>query len=87
MLTWDNIQSNAIAFSKRWKDGRSEEAQAQSFTTAFLQVFGVEDPISIGDYGFSLAWEIVGLTLKMHNPVESDRQSHDIRPLRYLDKL
>jgi len=45
LLAWDSIQSNAIAFSKRWKDGRNEVAEAQSFTTDFLHVFGVDDPV------------------------------------------
>ena len=29
MLTWDEIQSNAVAFSKKWQDAKSEEAEAQ----------------------------------------------------------
>ena len=37
-LTWDEIQAKAISFSKRWKDARKEEAQAQSFETDFLLV-------------------------------------------------
>ena len=50
MLTWDNIQSNAIAFSKRWKDGRNEEAEAQAFLIDFLHVFGIDDPVKLGDF-------------------------------------
>ncbi len=52
MLTWDNIQANAIAFSKRWKEGHKEEAQAQSFVTDFLHVFGVSDPEALGDFEY-----------------------------------
>jgi len=37
-LSRENIQSNAIRFSERWKDAHDEEAQAQSFTTDFLAV-------------------------------------------------
>ena len=54
MLTWDSIQSNAVAFSKRWKDGHNEEAEAQSFTTDFLHVFGVDDPVGRGDFEYKV---------------------------------
>ena len=54
MLTWDSIQANAITFSKRWKDAKNEEAQAQSFQTDFLRVFGVDDPEAIGDFEFKI---------------------------------
>ena len=50
MLVWDSIQANAVAFSKRWKDVRNEEAQAQSFQTDFLRVFGVSDLEAVGDF-------------------------------------
>jgi len=53
-LPWDNIQSNAVAFSKRWKDAKNEEAQAQSFLTDFLRVFGIDDPESIGDFEYKV---------------------------------
>jgi len=51
-LTWDEIQANATAFSKRWKDAANEEAQAQSFIAAFLRVFGIGDPLSVGEFEF-----------------------------------
>ena len=54
MLSWDSIQANAVAFSKRWKDGRNEEAEAQSFTTDFLHVFGVDDPVKLGDFEYKV---------------------------------
>ena len=53
-LTWDSIQSNAVAFSKRWKDGHNEEAESQSFTTGFLHVFGVDDPVKLGDFEYKV---------------------------------
>ena len=43
MLTWDEIQANATAFSKKWKDAHNEEAQAQGFEIGFLRVFGVSE--------------------------------------------
>jgi len=53
-LTWDNIQSNAVAFSKRWKDAKNEEAQAQSFLVDFLRVFGIKDPEAIGNFEYKV---------------------------------
>ena len=53
-LPWDDIQSNAIAFSKRWKDAKNEEAQAQSFLTDFLRVFGIDYPEDIGGFEYKV---------------------------------
>jgi len=53
-LPWDSIQSNATAFSKRWKDAKSEEAQAQSFLTDFLRAFSIGDPEYIGDFEYKV---------------------------------
>ena len=52
-LSWETIQSNAVAFSKRWKNiaGR-ERQQAQTFIREFLAIFGVEDPLQNGDGEF-----------------------------------
>lgn len=49
-LSWNDMQARAIEFSGRWKDAASEEAQAQSFTTDFLKVFGVNDPLKVGAF-------------------------------------
>ena len=45
-LSWEAIQQNAVAFSKRWKGiaGR-ERQQAQAFVREFLAVFGIDDPV------------------------------------------
>lgn len=53
-LTWEAIQGNAVAFSKRWKDARNEEAQGQSFTSDFFRVFGVADPEKVGDFEYKV---------------------------------
>jgi hypothetical protein len=50
MLTWDKIQANAIAFSKRWKEGWDEKSEAQSFVRDFLAVFGVQDAAAVGRF-------------------------------------
>jgi hypothetical protein len=61
-LSWDAIQSNAVAFSKRWQGGGKEKQEAQSFVRAFLGVFGVE--AGIIDRGFE-------------NPVKIGGKGHD----------
>ena len=42
-LSWDNIQANAITFSKKWKGAGNEKSEAQSFVMAFLRVFTLDD--------------------------------------------
>lgn len=41
-LSWNEIKSRAIAFSKDWSGETSERAEAQSFWNAFFHVFGIE---------------------------------------------
>jgi hypothetical protein len=41
-LSWNEIKSRAIAFSKDWSAETSERAEAQSFWNAFFHVFGIE---------------------------------------------
>ena len=42
--SWDQIQKNAFAFSKRWENATNENADAQNFLTEFFHVFGVINP-------------------------------------------
>ena len=53
-LTWDEIQANALAFSKKWQDAKSEEAEAQGFLIDFLRVFGVDEPMQVGDFEYKV---------------------------------
>ncbi|MDR3076563.1 MAG: hypothetical protein LBU26_04610, partial [Synergistaceae bacterium] len=53
-LTWDEIQAKAVAFSKRWKAAGNEEAEAQGFEIDFLRVFGVDDPMGVGDFEYKV---------------------------------
>ena len=55
-LPWETIQSNAVAFSTRWKNiaGR-ERQQAQTFVREFLAVFGIDDPLQNGEGEFEYA--------------------------------
>lgn len=42
-LSWGDIETNAIAFAKRWKDCEgNEKQQAQSFEKDLMSVFGVD---------------------------------------------
>lgn len=40
-LSWNEIKTRAIAFSKEWEHESSEDAEAKSFWDAFFEVFGV----------------------------------------------
>jgi hypothetical protein len=40
-LSWNEIRSRAIAFSKEWENETSEDAEAKSFLDAFFNVFGI----------------------------------------------
>jgi hypothetical protein len=41
-LSWNEIKSRAITFSKKWEDTTREEADAKEFLVEFLNIFGVE---------------------------------------------
>jgi hypothetical protein len=41
-LSWNEIKTRAIAFSKEWAGEKSERAGAQSFWNDFFQVFGID---------------------------------------------
>ena len=49
-LSWDQIQANALNFSKRWKDSWDEKSEAQSFVRGFLAVFGIDDAADVGRF-------------------------------------
>ena len=53
-LTWDEIQANAIAFSKKWQDAKSKEAEARGFLIDFLRGFGVDEPMQMGDFEYKV---------------------------------
>ena len=48
MLTWEAIQSNAVAFALRWKNANNEKSEAQMFVRDFLEVFGVD--VTVGRF-------------------------------------
>jgi type I restriction-modification system DNA methylase subunit len=67
-LSWNEIKSRALAFSKEWKLESSEDAEAKTFWDGFFNVFGIsrkrvasfEEPVKkLGDkYGYmDLFWK------------------------------
>src|SRR4051812_43173967 len=40
-LSWNEIKSRAIAFTREWKDEVSEDAEAKSFWDDFFNIFGI----------------------------------------------
>ncbi|MBK5284633.1 MAG: class I SAM-dependent DNA methyltransferase [Bacteroidia bacterium] len=41
-LSWNEIRSRAIKFSKEWEDESNEDAEAKSFLDGFFNVFGID---------------------------------------------
>ena len=58
-LSWDEIQGKALSFSKKWKDAKNEEAQAQSFELDFFKIFGI-DANEVGNFEYRVPKEIEG---------------------------
>ncbi len=67
-LSWNEIKTRAVAFSKEWEGESSEDAEAKSFWDSFFSVFGIsrrrvatfEKPVKKGDskQGFiDLLWK------------------------------
>lgn len=48
-LLWEEIQANATVFSKRWERTHREKADSQPFITEFLGIFGIDDPVMVGE--------------------------------------
>lgn len=43
MLSWSEIESNAVAFQRRWKNNPGDERQSgQTFQKDFMEIFGVD---------------------------------------------
>jgi len=53
-LTWSKIQANTTAFSKRWQNAHNEKAQSQTFITALLNAFGIDDPEATGNFEYKI---------------------------------
>lgn len=86
-LSWNEIRSRAVAFSKDWADCCSESAEAKSFWDAFFEVFGItrrriasfEAPVvkSDGQGGFiDLLWKGTLLVEHKSRGKNLDRAAH-----------
>lgn len=42
-ISWNEIKSRAVAFSKNWADAGNEDSQAKPFLIDFFEVFGITD--------------------------------------------
>jgi hypothetical protein len=42
-LSWNEIKSRAMAFSREWGDAADEASQAKPFWIAFFEIFGITD--------------------------------------------
>lgn len=80
-LSWNDIRSRAVAFSKDWENESSEDAEAKSFWDAFFNVFGIkrrrvatfEEPVkkSDGKGGYiDLLWK--GVVVVEHKSLGKD---------------
>jgi hypothetical protein len=95
-LSWNEIRSNSLAFSKEWEGETSENAEAKSFWDAFFTVFGIprrrvasfEKPVkkSNGQGGFiDLLWK--GKLLVEHKSFGKDLDRAFTQALDYFPGL
>ena len=42
-LSWNEIKSRALAFSRTWEDAANENSEAKPFWIAFFEIFGITD--------------------------------------------
>lgn len=42
-LSWNEIKSRALAFSRTWADVANEDSEAKPFWMAFFEIFGITD--------------------------------------------
>lgn len=96
-LSWNEIKSRAVAFSRNWEGETSESAEAQTFWNEFFDVFGLdrrrarayfEHAVNLlGDRRgkIDLFWK--GTLVVEHKSAEEDLDSAFIQALDYLEGL
>ena len=95
-LSWNEIRSNAIGFSKEWATGAKEDADAKSFWDDFFRIFGLtrrhvasfEEPVKnlSGSYGFiDLFWK--GTLLVEHKSRGKSLTKAQSQALEYIQSL
>ncbi len=95
-ISWNEIRSNAIAFSREWAGEEREHAEAKSFWDDFFKVFGLtrrhvasfEEPVKNlgGDYGYiDLFWK--GVLLAEHKSAGKDLAKAHSQSMDYIQDL
>jgi len=95
-LSWNEIRSRAVAFSKDWADESREHAEAKTFWDEFFKVFGLtrrhvasfEEPVKTlsGSYGFiDLFWK--GMLLAEHKSRGKDLGKAHAQAIEYIQNL
>ncbi len=96
ILSWNEIKSRAISFSKEWQDEAREHAEAQSFWNDFFDIFGIsrkriasfEEPVKkLGDKRgrIDLFWK--GTLLVEHKSKGKDLDKAYTQALDYFPGL
>lgn len=95
-LSWNEIRTNALAFSRDWAGATRENADAKSFWDEFFAVFGLkrrlvasfEEPVRglSGSYGFiDLFWK--GVLLAEHKSKGKDLGKAHSQAMDYIQDL
>jgi hypothetical protein len=95
--SWNQIRKDAAAFAVRWADATDEAAEAQSFWTEFLTLFGVDrkrvavfekraERLSTGGRGrIDVFWP--GVLIAEHKSAGKDLDAAEEQALDYLDSI
>ena len=95
-LSWNEIRSNAVTFSKEWAGESREHAEAKTFWDEFFRVFGLtrrhlasfEEPVKNlgGNYSFiDLFWK--GMLLAEHKSLGKDLNKAHSQAMDYIQSL
>ena len=95
-LSWNEIKSRAVAFSREWADETRETAEAKTFWDAFFNVFGLnrravasfEEPVRSlkGTYNrIDLFWK--GRLLAEHKSTGKDLEKAKLQAFDYVQDL
>ncbi len=95
-LSWNEIRSRAVTFSKEWAGESREQAEAKTFWDEFFHVFGLrrrhlasfEEPVKNlgGNYGFiDLFW--AGVLLAEHKSRGKDLDKAHSQAINYIQDL
>lgn len=95
-LSWNEIRSNAVTFSKEWAGESREQAEAKTFWDEFFRVFGLkrrnlasfEEPVKNlgGNYSFiDLFWK--GTLLAEHKSRGKDLNKAHSQAMDYIQSL